>query len=241
MNENRARADMLMPVGNILLAAGMWQGAAHSRISSVLGDGEIGIASHAASLSATWLAPNGFYADAQTQYARFTGNIAAEQTTLAAGNDADAIAAAAELGWRLNAPPIAGLDTLRFAPQAQLTWTRIDFADFTTPNNLHISLTDGTTAAARLSLAWHGEWHNPDNGTGRIHGGINLHEPLDAAATLNISGIPFAGEQQNPGLDATLGFAYEWADGYALNLETTAAHQAATEDYAINLNASIKF
>ena len=245
MNENRVRAGVLVPVGNILLGAEMWQGAAQSLVSSTGGKGkrigEIDIASHAAALSATWLAPNGFYADAQTQYARFTGNITADRTPLAAKHNANGIAASTELGWRLNAPAPAGLDTLQLAPQAQLTWSRIAFADFTAPDNLRISLTDGATATARLSLAWRGEWHNPNAGTGRIHGGLNLHEPLDSTTTLNISGTPFPTDHPAPTLNATLGFGHEWVEGYSLEVEAAASRRDGVGEYDVNLGVRIEF
>ena len=228
-----------MPVGNIILGADMWQGFAESRIFSTAGSGGGDIESHAGILTAGWFSPSGFYADTQLQYALFTGSLKTQHYVLALGNDGTGVSAAAELGYRFSvlASPVMTFD---LAPQAQLSWSRIAFDDFSGPDALYVSLEDGDTATTRLGLAWNGTWERT-SGSGHLYGGVNLYEPLDGRMSVNVSGVSIASEQQDTAMDTTLGIGYSWQNGYSLNLETGAIRRDEAAEYRANLDLRIEF
>ena len=239
LTDERLAFGFTMPVGNVILGADMWQSLAKSHVSSTAGSGEIGVESHAGALSAAWFSPNGFYVDAQTQYIVFTSNLAAQHQSLAFGNDGTGTSATAELGYRL-AVPISPAMILYLAPQAQLSWSRIDFDDFTDSNGLSVSLEDGDTMTGRFGIAWDGTWEHT-GGSGRLYGGINLHEPLDGKVGVNISGTSIASEQQDTAFDTNLGIGYNWQNGYSMNLEAGAIRRDEATEYRANLGLKIEF
>ena len=242
LEDNRVRFGFNAPAtnlmgGDMVVGASMSQGLSASEVSSPVGDGSIGIESHAAALTALWRSPGGFYADGQARYARFSSSVSAENLFLVRDNEGVGTSVSAELGYGF-AVPLGGMD-FEVAPQAQLVWSHVDFDDFIGLHGGLFSLEDGDLVTGRLGLSWDGEWQDA-GGSGRIYGGMNLHDSVDGRTSVNVSGESFV-SKQGLSVDGKLGLSYEWDGGYAVYGEATAVRRDGAEEVRANLGMSIDF
>ena len=172
----------------------------------------------------TWYANNGFYADAQVQ-ANWFGSTLHSTTaaqTLVNDNRGFGAAVSLEAGQRIALDPHWGV-----TPQAQLTFSSINFDTFTDPFGTTVSLMSGESLMGRLGLAteYQNTWREQNGETARLsaYGVANLyHEFLDGTQ-VSISGTQFSSRDDRLWGGLGLGGSYEWADGkYALHGEISA-------------------
>ena len=223
--------------GDMVVGTNAWYGLSTSDVSSPNGEGGIGFESQAAGLTASWQSPVGFYADGYTQYVRFSGDVSAENQALVRDNEGIGVSASAEAGYRF-ALSLGGMD-FGVTPQAQLLWSSVDFEDFFGPQGGLISLEDGDLVTGRLGLSWDGEWQDI-GGSGRVYGGVNLHEAVDGRTSVSVSGVSLASEQ-GMSVDGSLGLSYEWDEGYEVHGAATALRRDDAEEIRADLRASIDF
>ena len=224
--------------GDVILGASMSQGFSTSDVSSPIGNGGIGVESHAATLTASWQSPDGFYTDGQTRYVRFSSDVSAERIALVRDNEGIGVSASVEAGYRF-AVPLGKVD-FEVTPQTQLIWSRVGFDDFVGPHSELVSLEDGELVTGRLGLSWDGEWREA-GGSGYVYGGMNLRGAVDGRTAVNISGLTLASEQRDLSIDGHLGISYEWDEGYAVHGEVVALRHDDADEVRVNLGMSIDF
>ena len=263
-----------LPLENLAIGANFWLAQTDSDITSRNGKGDIETDTFGFAASATLehslniggaggSAPrkNGsFYADAQLQHATFSSDLKAAGETVQSNHDATSWGAALELGYRL--PP--ALHGISFTPQAQLTWSSIDFDAFTDASDARISIADGETLSARLGIAatapltaeglslfsprpiqgareargWVGD------GAGAstfLHASADILFPLDGETASNLGDSRLFSDMQDPALSLTAGGIFP------LNATTTLAADLATtqgdevEEYRATVSAHFAF
>lgn len=227
--------------GDMVVGGSVWQGFTTSDVSSPIGDGDIGVESDAVALTASWRSHDGFYADGDVQYTRFSTDVSAEvlaeRVSLVQDNEGSGVSASAAAGYRF-AIPFGAMD-FSVVPQMQMVWSSVGFDDFVGPHGELVSLEDGDLVTGRLGLSWDGEWQDL-GGSGRIYGGVNLHDALDGRTSVNVSGFSFA-SKEGFSVDGRLGLSYEWDDGYSVYGEAMALRQGDAEEVRANLGMGIDF
>lgn len=242
MEDNRVHFGFNIPAtslvgGDVLLGASMSQSFLTSDVFSSIGNGSIGVESHAATLTTSWWSPKGFYTDGQARYVRFLSDISAERLSLVQDNEGTGVSASAELGYR-STVPLGGMD-FQIAPQAQLVWSRVGFDSFVGPHGELVSLEDGDLLTGRLGISWDSEWQGA-GGAVHIYGGMNLRGALDGRTAVDVSGILIT-SKQDLSVDGHLGVSYEWDGDFAVYGEAVALHRDDTEEIRANLGVSVNF
>ena len=223
--------------GDMVLGAGVLQELSVSNVFSPDGKSTIGVKSHAASLTASWLSPAGFYADGRTRYARFSRGISTGDLLRFQDHEGTGMGVSAELGYRF-AVPLGGMD-FEVVPQMQLLWSRVGFEDYVSSRGGLISLEDGELMKGRLGLSWNGEWRDI-GGAGRVYGGVNLRDPLDGRTAVRATGVLLT-SKQSLSVDGRFGLSYEWDDGYSVYGEAKALRNGDVEEVSVNSGVSIDF
>ena len=221
----------------LFIGANVSMGEASSSIKSDAGNGRMALDGFTGALTASWLPSEGFYADAQLQYASFTSDLAADGLLLVADNAANSMSASAETGYRF----IMSETGMTLTPQAQLIWSEVHFDDFTGPNGEQVSLSDGRILTGRLGVSLNKTWSWVEGERGSISGDINLRAPIDGTTAAEVSGVKLASEMEVPLVDLGVGFTYHFDEGsYALFGEA-GSEQGGVEEYRANLGMRIGF
>lgn len=223
--------------GDLVLGAGVLQGVSLSDVSSPEGESVIGIENHAASLTASWWSPAGFYVDGQTRYVRFSRGISVDGLSRIQAHEGAGVNVAAELGYRF-AVLFGGMD-FEVVPRMRLAWSRVGFEDYISSRGGLVSLEDGELFKGRLGLSWVSEWHGV-GGSGRIYGGVNLRDALDGRTAVRATGVLITSKQSSS-VDGRLGASYEWDDGYSFYGEAKALRQGDVEAVSANMRMRVDF
>ncbi|MEM7446289.1 MAG: autotransporter outer membrane beta-barrel domain-containing protein [Pseudomonadota bacterium] len=149
-------------------------------------------------LNATWYGSGGWYFDNVVQYTAYDIDLSAAGRWSGVSTDGYGIAISHEAGYR-----IALGETVALVPQAQLTYSHVDFDDFTDPDGVFVSLRDGDSLVGRLGVAFEG---SQPIGTAIVTGYLEanlLHEFL-GDNTVTASGTTL--DQDLGGTSAEVGF-----------------------------------
>jgi fibronectin-binding autotransporter adhesin len=204
--------------GQLIGGAALHYGTISSDISSIFGDASIDATGYGASASLTWYGNTGFYADAQAQVTGYDSDLFSDTagTGLVKGNDGIGYSLGIELGQRI---PVS--TEWAVTPQAQLTWSSVDFDDFTDGFGADVSLVNGDALIGRLGLALDRqiERQEADGTTSRAHlyGIGNLYYDFEDGTTVDVAGTPVDSDLNSLWGGFGLGGTYSWADDrYAL-------------------------
>jgi outer membrane autotransporter protein len=204
--------------GQLIGGVALHYGTVSSDVSSIFGNGSIDATGYGGSGSLTWYSAGGFYADAQAQVTGYDSDLFSDTAGvgLVAGNNGLGYTLGVELGQRIPVHPEWAL-----TPQAQLTWSSVEFDDFKDAFGAPVSLNSGDSLVGRLGLAVdrQTEWRDADGSASRAHvyGIGNLYYDLEDGTSVDVAGTPIDSEIE--ALWAGLGFGgtYSWADDkYAL-------------------------
>lgn len=148
---------------------------------------------------------------------------------LVEGNDGLGYSLGVELGQRIPVTPEWAI-----TPQAQLTWSSVDFDDFEDAFGAEVSLDSGDSLIGRLGLAVdrQTEWQDADGSARRTHvyGIGNLYYDFEDGTSVDVAGTPVDSEIEALWGGLGLGGTYAWADDkYALYGEALA--KSSFEDF----------
>ncbi|WP_458789676.1 autotransporter family protein [Yoonia sp. MH D7] len=184
-------------------------GTANSDITSRFGDGSIDTKGYGAGVSATWYANSGLYIDGQLNVTKFDSDLSsATLGGLTNGNDGTGYAASVELGQGF---PVGQNTTL--IPQAQLTYSSVNFDDFTGPYGERVSLDDGESLQLRLGIAAEHEVTTADSQQ-LLYGIFNLYREFDGGIQIDVSGVKQSSEGDDWSAKVGLGGQYTWSEAY---------------------------
>ncbi|VVD70990.1 autotransporter outer membrane beta-barrel domain-containing protein [Pandoraea fibrosis] len=139
-------------------------GHGSNAISSLFGNGNIGVNAYSIGATATWAASNGFYVDGQAQATWYDSDVTSSALgqPMVRGNKGFGRAFGIEAGQRL-----AVNDAWSLTPQTQLVYSSVTFDSFTDPFGARVSPDKGDSLTSRLgvSLDHNAVW---DNGVGHV-------------------------------------------------------------------------
>ncbi len=199
-------------------------GQVSTDVSSIFGNGNIDTTGYGFGGTLTWYGNNGFYLDAQGQVTWYDSNLYSNtlRRGLADGNDGFGYAMSLEAGKR-----IALNENWTLTPQAQLTWSSVDFDSFTDPYGARVSLDKGDSLKGRLGLTLGHErsWKDDDGQTSRaqFYSIVNLTNEFLDGTRVDVSGTKFYSRADR--LTGGIGFGgtYSWAnDKYTVYGEVSA-------------------
>ncbi|WP_313526075.1 autotransporter outer membrane beta-barrel domain-containing protein [Shinella sp.] len=193
-------------------------GTISADVSSTFGDGSITSTGFGLDGSMTWYGKSGLYLDAQANATWYDSDLSSSTvgTGLISGNDGFGYALGLEAGQQ-----IALGTNWSVTPQAQLTYSRIDYNDFTDPFGGAVSLKDAHRLRGRLGISadYENSWADISGQTRRLHayGIANLYYDLQSNSDVRVSGVKFTTERAPLWGGLGLGGTYNWSnDRYAL-------------------------
>ncbi|PRA80963.1 hypothetical protein CQ054_20695 [Ochrobactrum sp. MYb29] len=210
--------------GKLIGGVTVHYGQVSTDITSVFGNGNIDTTGYGFGGTLTWYGNNGFYLDAQGQVTWYDSDLYSDtlRQGLADGSDGFGYALSLEAGKR-----IALNENWILTPQAQLTWSTVDFDSFIDPYGARVSLDKGDSLKGRLGLALGHEhsWKNDDGQTSRaqVYGIVNLTNEFLDGTRVDVSGTKFDSRADRLTGGVGLGGTYSWAnDKYAVFGEVSA-------------------
>ena len=193
--------------GNSLIAGiNVFYGEVGLNANSTVGDGSTMTAGYGVGATMTWLNVDGFYVDLQGQYGRNKSDLTSETLgRLATDVDGEGYALSAEIGKKVD------LDQNWTAtPQAQLTYSSVDFESFTGPFDERISLYDTASLKLRLGIAASRDkiWLDDVAQTQRSHvyAVANLIREFDDQTVVEIDGTKLSSQPDQWTGELGLGF-----------------------------------
>ena len=170
--------------GELVGGVSLHYGTAQSEVSSPAGDGDIETTGYGIGLSATWYGNNDVYVDGQLQYSVYESDLTSDVLgALISGNDGSGTAASLEVGRTY------ALDGgLSVTPQAQLTYSTVDFDSFTGPNDERVSLDEAESLKLRLGVAADYTVATPF-GDQNLYGIVNVTREFADAPRVDVSGV----------------------------------------------------
>jgi fibronectin-binding autotransporter adhesin len=159
-------------------------GTLSSDVTSASGDGSISGNGYGLGATLTYYGSTGFYLDAQARVTWFDSDLTSDTLgTLVTGNGGFGYGLSLEAGQKL-----ALGQGWSVTPQAQLSYSAVDFDDFTDTFGSTVSLSDGRSLVGRLGISadYETEWQDNKGQTGRgkLYGIANLsYEFLDGTST----------------------------------------------------------
>ena len=201
--------------GNGLLTAGLFGfvGSANTDVSSPTGDGSIDTHMYGAGGSLTWYGNDGSYLDAVGQFAWYKSDLESDSAgSLIEDADATGYTLSLEAGKRIYVS-----ENWIVTPQAQITYSRIDFDDFADSTGSTVELTDGDSLKGRLGVAFGREtqWQNEGGMQNRSYAYLNLdleNEFFDGTE-VDVSGTALRNEDDHLTGTAALGGSLALDDG----------------------------
>ncbi len=221
-------------------------GTARADIDNRTGDGQGVISTQAWGLgaTATWYGNSGFYVDAQAQANWYDSNldVDAVHRNLKNGNMGFGYALSLEAGQRI---PV-NLDW-SLTPQAQLSWSSVDFDSFRDAYGARISNRNGDRLTGRIGFAVnYAHDFTADNGRRvetSMYSIVNLYQEVLNDARMNYAGTHLATDRDATWAGIGAGGSYAWADNkYALygegSVNTSLNHFA--DSYTLKGNIGFK-
>lgn len=210
--------------GSLIGGISMRYGTISADVSSVYGSGSIDSTGYGLGGSLTWYGDTGLYIDAQANATWYDSDLfsAAAGRSLVAGNDGFGYALGLEAGKQV---ALGGNWSL--TPQAQLTYSSIDYDDFRDVFGSDVALARSHDLKGRLGISadYEDSWKDASNQTSRLHayGIANLYYNFQSEARTTLSGVSLSSEPEALWGGIGLGSTYNWGnDRYALYGEALA-------------------
>lgn len=230
--------------GSVIGGVTVHYGNAKADIESASGNGSVDIDGYGVGGTLTWYGDNGLYVDGQAQATWYQSDMDSDTAnrTLADGNDGFGYALSIETGKRF------AIDQhWTITPQAQLTWSSVDFDSFTDAFGVGVSQDADESLKGRLGIAaeYGNAWQGADGKKVQttVYAIANLHhEFLDGSKT-DVGGVQFASENDSTWGGIGTGGSYSWADGkYAVYGEVSAdtSLENFADSYKLNGNLGLK-
>ncbi|WP_323690397.1 autotransporter outer membrane beta-barrel domain-containing protein [Rhizobium sp. AN95] len=188
---------------------------------SIYGNGDISTNGYGFGGTLTWYGENGFYIDGQTQATWYNSGLSSNlaNTGLKGSNDGFGYSFSAETGKR-----IAIDENWSVTPQAQLSYSHVDFDSFDDVFGARVSLDRGESLKGRLGLSVERQtsWYNDDGLLNRanVYGISNLYYEFLDGTRVDVSGTGFTSRNEKLWGGIGLGGSYNWDnDKYSIYAE----------------------
>lgn len=240
---------MLAETENGKLIGGITVHYAHgkAKTSSLYGDGEISTDGYGFGGTLTWYGDNGFYLDGQAQVTWYDSDLMSNLANmgLADSNNGFGYTFSAESGKR-----IAINESWSVTPQAQLTYSSVDFDSFNDAFDARVSLDKGDSLQGRigLSIEQQNSWYNANGLINRtyLYGIANVYYEFLDGTKVDVSGTSFASRNERLWGGIGLGGSYNWnSDKYSIygegSVNTSLENFADSYSYKGTLGFRVRF
>lgn len=203
-----------------LVAGGYFQYVhGNTAAQSVYGDGDISTDGYGLGGTLTWYGNNGYYVDGQAQIIRFNSDLSSRlaSRSLVKDNQATGYTLSVESGKRIPISPQWSL-----TPQAQLSYSGVDFDNFNDPFGAKVSSNKGESLRGRLGVTLDHEARGGKDAMSRTHiyGIANLYYEFLDGSRVNVSGENFGSKTDRLWGGLGAGVSYNWdKDKYSLYAE----------------------
>ncbi len=202
--------------GRLIVGLTAQYGLTTANVTSFFGNGRIRVEGAGVGSTLTWYGDNGFYVDGQAQSMFYHSDLSSMLVgSLTHGNDGLGYAFSVETGRR-----IAVSNGWSLTPQAQLAYSKVDFASFADRFGARVSLRDNDSLVGRTGLALsHQKTWNDGSGIVRsdIYGIANVQYEFLNGTSIDVAGTSFASAQDRLWGSIGGGGTYSWANGrYAI-------------------------
>ncbi len=218
-----------------------------AKISSLYGNGDISTDGYGFGGTLTWYGDNGFYLDGQAQVTWYdsdlTSNLA--HMGLVDSNNGFGYAFSAESGKRISID-----QSWSVTPQAQLSYSNVNFDSFNDAFNARVSLDRGESLQGRigLSVERQNSWYNANGLIDRtyLYGTANLYYEFLEETKVDVSGTSFASQNERLWGGIGLGGSYNWnSDKYSIygegSINTSLQSFADSYSYKGTLGFRVRF
>ena len=145
-----------------------------------------------------------------------------------------------EVGYATELGKLMGSRTMLsdtvFIPSAQVSWTSIDFDDFTDSGGRDVALEDGDVFLARAGVAFEDAWEGVS-----LRGHADVLVPLDGEVAAGLDGMEIISERENFAFDIGIGATYSWGGAYALSADISTQQGGEVAGYAASLGFVYSF
>ncbi|MBZ9823215.1 autotransporter-associated beta strand repeat-containing protein [Mesorhizobium sp. CA4] len=188
-------------------------GTVSSDVSSTFGTGSISATGYGVGGTLTWLGNSGFYVDSQAQATWYDSDInSAVLGKLADGNKGFGYALSIESGQK-----IALRSNWSLTPQAQLSYSAVDFDRFTDRFGAIVSPGSGDSLIGRLGISadYEDQWADSAGQVSRAHvyGIANLYYDFLDGTDVDVSGVKLSSQNQKFWGGVGLGGSLDFGDG----------------------------
>ncbi|TPI12452.1 autotransporter outer membrane beta-barrel domain-containing protein [Mesorhizobium sp. B4-1-3] len=188
-------------------------GTVSSDVSSTFGTGSISATGYGVGGTLTWFGNSGFYVDTQAQATWYDSDInSAVLGKLADGNKGFGYALSIESGQK-----IALRSNWSLTPQAQLSYSAVDFDKFTDRFGAIVSPGNGDNLIGRLGISadYEDQWADSAGQVSRAHvyGIANLYYDFLDGTDVDVSGVKLSSQNQKFWGGVGLGGSLDFADG----------------------------
>ncbi|CAB3803317.1 hypothetical protein LMG28138_05324 [Pararobbsia alpina] len=216
--------------------------AAH--VSSIFGNGRIDASGFGFGGTLTWYGQDGFYADGQGQVTWFDSDLSSNLVNgdLKDGNHGLGYAFSMETGKR-----VRYTDQWTITPQAQLTYSAVDFDSFTDPFDARVSLDQGNSLRGRLgvSIDYRDGWRDNAGKLNQLsfYAIPNFYYEFLDGTSVDVSGSGVGSRNERLWTGLGLGSKCSWADGkYSVygevSANTSVNHFA--DSYTVKVDAGLR-
>lgn len=186
-------------------------GTSASETESFFGDGNIDTRGYGMGLTLTWLQQNGVYIDTQASATWYKTDIDSDSLDgqLASDNDGFGYAFSVEGGQQIELN-----HSLTITPQAQVTYSHVDFDSFTDSYNTDVSLNDADSLRSRIgvSLDHDSSWMDDTNKIRRSHvyAISNLYYEFLDSTEVDVSGVKLSNRPERLWTGLGVGGSYNF-------------------------------
>ena len=212
----------------IILDASVGFATAGTEASVADGPADINSEAISATTGATW-SHNDYYIGGQVKFSRFETEIENAATTLASP-DATALGVGVEVGH------VFDLGDTRLILSEGLSWSRVDFDDYTSTDDTAVSLDDGDVLFGRVGAVAEAEWDGVD-----MHGRLDVLVPLDGKVVTKVAGAEMVSEMEDPVLDVGFGGSYSWNDNFTVSADISTQQGSEVKGYTANIGIRYAF
>jgi fibronectin-binding autotransporter adhesin len=198
-------------------------GTLSADIGSLYGDGGIEATGYGLGGSLTWQAHSGFYIDGQANLTWYDGDLssATAGTSLASGVNGFGYAAGVEVGQQIALGP-----NWSITPQAQLSYSSIDYDDFTDTFGAAVSLGKSDSLKGRLGISadYQNSWTDASGDARSLdaYGIANLTYDFRGRTRTTLAGVTLTSQDDPLWGSIGVGGSYSWGGGkYSLHGETS--------------------
>jgi fibronectin-binding autotransporter adhesin len=194
-------------------------GYASAGVDSFYGNGRIQTSGYGVGTTLTWYADNGFYVDGQAQVNWFDSKLKSGTLgqSMANNNDGTGYAFGLETGKRLGMG-----NGWSLTPQAQLTYSSVDFDHFTDPYGARVSAGSSDSLQGRLGLAANYENVARDSAgivqhRSNVYGIANLYYEFFDGTDVKVAGTRITASDTRAAAGVGFGGTYSWGkDRYSV-------------------------